>query len=162
MQDYTKNKDFFYLKERHVSTIKSLNHCNKNFFSNNYIADIFLFATSVISLISTTLTMYLFCEHKQIRILMTSLISHKIKYVEVSSKDTNSEYKTLAYIGITLTILSLIIVTFLCYRKSRLCKGHKFSNAVKIMLFISDIKNYLPKNYVRQQVIYIYSKSKAH
>ena len=30
------------------------------------------------------------------------------------------------------------------YRKSRLCKGYKFSNAVKIMLFISDVQNYVP------------------
>ena len=52
--------------------------------------------------------------------------------------------KTLAYIGITLTILSLKIVTFLHYRKSRFCKGQKFSNVVKIMLFISDIQNYVP------------------
>ena len=74
--------------------------------------------------------------------LMTSLILHKIKDVEASS--TNSECKTLAYIGIILTVLSLIILTFLHYRKSRLCKGQKFSNAVKIMLFISDVQNYVP------------------
>ena len=43
-----------------------------------------------------------------------------------------------------MTIPSLIIVTFLHYRKSRLCKGQKFSNAVKIMLFISDVQNYVP------------------
>ena len=43
-----------------------------------------------------------------------------------------------------MTVLSLIIVTFLHYRKSRLCKGYKFSTAVKIMLFISDIQNYVP------------------
>ena len=54
------------------------------------------------------------------------------------------ECKTLAYIGIILTILSLIIVTFLHYKKSRFCKGHKFSNAVKIMMFISDVQNYVP------------------
>ena len=75
---------------------------------------------------------------------MTSLILHKIKNVEASSNETNSECKTLAYIGITLTILSLIIVIFLHYRKSRICKGHKFSNALKIMLFISDAQNYVP------------------
>ena len=51
VQDYTKNKEIFDLEERHVSTIKSLNHSNKNFFSNNYIVDIFVFASSVISLI---------------------------------------------------------------------------------------------------------------
>ena len=75
---------------------------------------------------------------------MKSLILHKIKNVEASSNETNSECKTLAYIGIVLTILSLIIVTFLHYRKSRLCKGHKFSNVVKIILFISDVQNYVP------------------
>ena len=52
--------------------------------------------------------------------------------------------KPLAYIGIILTILSLIIVTFLHYRKSRFCKGRKFSNVVKIMMFILDIQNYVP------------------
>ena len=61
-----------------------------------------------------------------------------------SSKETNSECKTLAYIRIILTVLSPIIFTFLHYRKSRLCKGYKSSNAVKIMLFISDIQNYVP------------------
>ena len=30
------------------------------------------------------------------------------------------------------------------YRKSRLCKGYKFSNAVKIILFILHIQNYVP------------------
>ena len=69
---------------------------------------------------------------------------HKIKNIEASSNETNSECKTLAYIGIILTILSLIIVTFLHYRKSRFCKGQKFSNAVKIMMFISDMQNYVP------------------
>ena len=67
---------------------------------------------------------------------MTSLILHKIKNIEASSNETNSECETLAYIGIILTILSLIMVTFLHYRKSRLCKGHKFSNAVKIMFML--------------------------
>ena len=60
-----------------------------------------------------------------------------------SSEGTNSQCKTLAYIGIPLTALSLIIVTFLHYRKSGHCKGYTFSNAVKIMLFISDIQNYV-------------------
>ena len=101
-------------------------------------------ASSVISLISTTLIIYLFCKHKQIRTLITSLVLHKIKNVEASSNKTNSKCKTLAYIGIILTVLSLIIVTFLHYRKSRFCKGQKFSNVVKIMLFISDVQNYVP------------------
>ena len=114
MHDYIKNEEIFDLKERHVSTIESLNNSNKKFFSNNYIVDIFVF-TSSISLIPTTLIIYLFCKHKHIRTLLASLILHKIKEVEASSssKETNTEFKTLAYIGIILTVLSLIIVTFL-------------------------------------------------
>ena len=105
-----------------------------------------MFTSSIISIISTTLVIYLFCKHKHIRTLVASLILHKIKEVKAnsSSEGTNSECKTLAYIGIILTVLSLIIVTFLHYRKSRLCKGYKFSNAVKIMLFILDVQNYVP------------------
>ena len=106
--------------------------------------DIFVFASSIISLISTALFIYLLCKHKQIRTLITSLVLHQIKEVGASSKDTDPECKTLAYIGTILTILSLIVVTFLHYRKSRSCKGHKFSNVVKIMMFISDVQNYVP------------------
>ena len=146
VHDYANYKEIFDLKERHVSTVESLNKSNKNFFSNIYIIDIFLFISSVILLISTTFVIYLFCKHKHIRTLVASLILHKIKEVEASSssKETNSKCKILAYIGIILTVLSLIIVTFLHYRKSRLCKGYKFSNVVKIMLFISDVQNYVP------------------
>ena len=43
-----------------------------------------------------------------------------------------------------LTILSLIVATYLHYRKSRFCKGYRFSNVVKVMIFISDVQNYVP------------------
>ena len=79
VHNYAKNKEIFDLEESHVSTTKSLNHCSKNFFSNNCIVDIFMLASSVISLISTTLILYLFCKHRQIRTLMTFLSYTKLK-----------------------------------------------------------------------------------
>ena len=99
MHNYTRNKEIFDLKQRHVPTVKSLNNPNKNFFSDNYIVDIFMFTSSIISLILTTLVVYLFCKHKYIRTLVASLILHKIKEVEAnsSSEETNSKCKTLAY-----------------------------------------------------------------
>ena len=54
MHDYIKNKDIFDLEQRHVSTVESLNNSNKNFFSNNYIVDIFMYTCSIISIILTT------------------------------------------------------------------------------------------------------------
>ena len=38
----------------------------------------------------------------------------------------------------------MIIVILLHYRKSKFCRGHRFSNVVKIVLFISDIQHYIP------------------
>ena len=42
---YAKSKEIFDFEQRHVSTVKSLNNSNKNFFSNNYIGDISIFTS---------------------------------------------------------------------------------------------------------------------
>ena len=101
MCNYAKHKEIFDFKERHVFTAESLNNSNKNFFSNNYIVDIFMFTSSIMSLISTTLVIYLFCKHKHIRTLVASLILHKIKEAEANpnSEETNSGCGTLTYVG---------------------------------------------------------------
>ena len=107
-----------------------------------------MFTSSIISIITITLAIYLFCKHKHIRTIVASLILHKIKEVEANSnpypETDNYDCRTLAYVGIILTVLSMIIVIFLHDRKSRLCKGYRFSNVMKIMLFISDVQNYVP------------------
>ena len=59
-------------------------------------------------------------------------------------KEINSECRTLAYISLVLTILGLVMVVILHYRKSKFCRGYTFCNAVKIMIFISDVQNYTP------------------
>ena len=136
-------KEIFDLQERHDSDNME-SSTNKNFFSGNYIVDIFMLILAVISLLATTLTLYLLCKHKKLRLLIASLVLQQAKEVDAEMQQTNSECRTLAYIGIILTIFSLVLVTFLHYRKSKFCKGHRFSNAVKIMIFISDVQNYIP------------------
>ena len=93
IKGYAKDKEIFDLKERHVSTILNT---SKNFFSNNYFMDIIMFASSIISLILTTLIIYLLCKHKQIRTLKPSLVLHQIKGVSARSTETNSECKNLS------------------------------------------------------------------
>ena len=144
MNDYINNKEIFDLQQRHA--VESFKF-SKNFFFS-YIVNIFMFTSSIFSIITIMLVVYLFCKHKHIRTLVASLILNKIKEVEANSNSNpetnNYECRTLAYIGIILTVLSSIIVMFLHYRKSRLCRGYNFSNAAKIMLFISDVQNYVP------------------
>ena len=85
IKSYAKDKEIFDLEERHVSTILNT---SKNFFSNNYIMDIFMCASSIISLIPTTLIIYLLCKHKQIRTSITSVVLHQIKEVSASSTES--------------------------------------------------------------------------
>ena len=111
----------------------------------NQIVNIFTFTSSIISIITITLVIYLFCRHKHIRTIVASLILHKAKEVEAksSSKIDNSECSTLAYIGIALTLLGMVIVILLHYRRSKFCRGHRFSNVVTIVLFTSDLQLYI-------------------
>ena len=71
---------------------------------------------------------------------------YKAKEVKArtTTKIDNSEYGNLAYIGMALTLLSMAIVILLHYRKSKFCRGHRFSNIVKIVLLISDVQHYIP------------------
>ena len=97
-------------------------------------------------MITIILVIYLYCKHKHIRIITESLILHKVKEVEANTltKQENTECQKLAYIGITLILLSMMIVVLLHYRKSRFCRGYRFSNIVKTVLFISDVQHYIP------------------
>ena len=63
-----------------------------------------------------------------------------------STEIDNFECSTVAYIVIALTLLSMVIFILLYYRKSKFCRGYRFSNVVKIesctsfMDFIQHIK----------------------
>ena len=158
------DKEIFDLQQRHP--IESLTFTsNKNLFSSHNV-NIFIFTSSIISIITIMLVIYLFCKHKHIRTIVASLILHKIKEVEANSnpnlETNNYECRTLAHVGIILTVLSMIIVMFLHYRRSRLCRGYKFSNVTKIMLFISDVQNYIPIKLCRTSGSIHLFKLKAH
>ena len=89
-----------------------------------------MFTSSIISIITITLVIYLFCKHKDIRTIVASLILYKTKEVEANSKlnteTNNSECSTLAYIGMALTILSMVTVIFLHFRSQNYVEGIGF------------------------------------
>ena len=115
ISNYINNdKDIFNLQQRHAIESCILSS-NKNFFSSD-IVNIFMFTSSMISIITITLVIYLFCKHKHIRAIVARLILHKIKQVEANSNPNPEinkyECQTLAYVGINFTVLSMIIVIF--------------------------------------------------
>ena len=145
LKDYIQNvndKEIFDLQKRCTTYTFSP---YKNLFLNQ-IVNIFTFTSSIISIITIMLVIYLFCKHKHIRTIVASLILHKAKEVEAKSptETNNSESSTLAYIGMALTILSMVTVILLHDRKLKFCRRYRFSNIVKIVLFISDVQHYIP------------------
>ena len=74
----TNNKEIFDLQKRHTRYTFSP---YKNFFINK-IVSIFTFTSSIISIITITLVIYLFCKHKHIRTIVASLLLYKAKEVE--------------------------------------------------------------------------------
>ena len=76
---------------------------------------------------------------------MASLVLQQVKEVgAVTQEEINTECKILTCISLALTIFGLVMVTILHYRKSKLCRGCMFSKTVKIKIFISDVKYYIP------------------
>ena len=82
MNNYINDKEIFDLQQRHATESDTF-ASNKNFFSN-HIVNIFMFTSSIISIITIMLVAYLFCKHKHIRTIIASLILHKIKEVEAN------------------------------------------------------------------------------
>ena len=117
---------------------------NINFFYNNYIVDIFMFIIAIISLLATTLTRYLLCKHKKLRALITSLVLQQVKEVGAEVQQTYSECKNFGLHRNNFNNIKSSIGYIPTNRKSKFFKGHRFSNALKIMIFISDVQNYIP------------------
>ena len=63
INSYTNHKEILDLQERHDNM--ELN-TNKNFLSENYIVDIFMFISLIISPLAITLRVYLLCKHKKL------------------------------------------------------------------------------------------------
>ena len=83
------NKELFELQKRHIRYTFSP---YKNFFLSK-IVHIFTFTSSIISIITIMLVIYLFCKCKHIRTIVASLLLHKAKEVEARTpmKIDNSE-----------------------------------------------------------------------
>ena len=87
ISQYKQRKEIFDLKERHDINEIDIDSPNKNFFTNNFIIDTFIFKIAIISTITTLIIIYLLCKHNKLRILVASLVLQQVK--EVSMSTTN-------------------------------------------------------------------------
>ena len=52
---------------------------NKNFLTNNFIVDIFVFVIAIILIITTIIIIYALGKHNKLRVLVTSLALQQVK-----------------------------------------------------------------------------------
>ena len=86
---YKQEKESFDLKERHDIDEVEIEILNKNFFTNNFIIDIFIFIIEIILVITTIIIIYALCKHNKLRTLVVSLALQQVK--EVSMVETKEE-----------------------------------------------------------------------
>ena len=139
------------MKERHDIDELDLGTPYKNFFINNFIVDIFVFIIAIISVIATMIIMHVLCKHNKLRTLVVSLAFQQVKEVSTSTtkkEDQNYMCNCTSHFNIVLAlsiaIIGLVIFVILQVKRIKLCRGHLFSNVVKIILFISDVQYYVP------------------
>ena len=139
ISQYKQKKEIFDLKERHDTM--NLESLNKNFFTNNLIVDIFVFAAAIISTLATIIILYLLCKHNKLRALVVSLVLKQVKELGASAMkhDTynacNTTPQFYIILALSASILRLVLFVILQARRIKLCREQLFSNAVKIMLF---------------------------
>ena len=145
------DKEIFDLKARHDIEELETEFASKNFFTNNFIIDVFVFvfAIAIILIISTIIIIYTICKHNKLRTLVMSLALQQAK--EVRAEETNEgnyscECTTQFYIilALSIIIIGLVVFAILQVRMIKLCRGRLFLNIIKIMLFISDVQYYIP------------------
>ena len=100
---YKHDKEIFEFKERHDLDELEIEFVSKNFCTNNFIIDEFVFITAIILVISTIIIIYTICKHNKLRTLITSLAFQQAKEVkaeEVSEGNYKCECTTQFYINL--------------------------------------------------------------
>ena len=90
---YKHEKEILDLKEKHDIDKLDLEMSYKNFFTNNFIMDIFVSIIAIILVITTMMIIYILCKHNKLRTLVASLTLQQVKEVSaIATKKEGEDY----------------------------------------------------------------------
>ena len=151
VHQYQHKKEIFDFWKQHNN---DLDLTKRNFFFNNYTIDIFLFVTTIISLVVTSIALFIICKHTKLKSLVTSLTLQQLREVNAVTKqdyilvihviECTCKIQWYTICMLSLSILGIVIFIILNARKLKLFRGHLFWNTVKIMPFIYIHQYYIP------------------
>ena len=108
--------------------------------------DILLSIAAILSMIATAAIVHIVCRHAKLKALITGM--PPIKQTEDIFGNGKEHQKCVtqwyAIAALTIMIIGIIIFIFATTEKCRIFKGRLYSNTVTVMLFFSDIKQYIP------------------
>ena len=125
---------------------KAQNDKPKNEFFDNIAIDIFLFVAAIISMLTVAAIIHLVCRHAKLKALLTGITFQPVNQAEALVAQQTKEFCTAQWYAIAaLTALTILLIVYICLsnQKCTLFKRSLYSNTVTIMLFFSDVKQYV-------------------
>ena len=122
------------------------NKPNNEFF-DDIAVDIFLFVATIISMLAVAAIIHLVCRHAKLKALLTGIAFQPVKQAEAAVIQQTKEFCTAQWYTIAaLTVLTILLIVYICLsnQKCTIFKRRLYSNTVTIMLFFSDIRQYVP------------------
>ena len=119
----------------------------KNEFFDNIAIDIFLFVPAIVSMLAVIAIVHIVCRHTKLKALLTGIAFQPVKQAETVVAQQMKEFCTAQWYAIAaLIVLTILLIIYICLsnQKCTLFKRRLYSNTVKIMLFFSDVKQYVP------------------
>ena len=119
----------------------------KNRFFDNIAIDIFLFKAAIISMLVVIAIIHLVCRHTKLKALLTGIAFQPVKQTEAMVTNQVTQHCTAQLYAIAaLNLMIILLIVYICLTTQRctIFKRRLYSNTVTIMLFFSDIKQYIP------------------
>ena len=119
----------------------------KQTFFNNIAIDIFLFTAAIISMLAVFAIKHIVCRHAKLKALLTGIAFQPVKLAEAMVSNQTKQYCTGQWYAIVaLTVITVLLIVYNCLtnQKCTIFRRRLYSNTVTIMLFFSDVKQYIP------------------
>ena len=90
---------------------------------------------------------HIVCKHAKLKTLLTGIAFQPIKQTETAETKQIQQHCTMQWYAIAaLTLMIVLLIVHICLTTQRctIFKQRLYSNTVSIMLFFSDIKQYIP------------------
>ena len=120
---------------------------SKNKFFDNIAIDIFLFTAAIISMLVVVAIIHIISKHAKLKSLLIGIAFQPVKQAEAVVINQMKQYCTAQWYAIAaLTMMTILHIVYICLTIQRctIFKRRLYSNTVAIILFFSDVKQYIP------------------